>query len=213
MSVSTRVNEVREDDYVDLSNLDFDRLRAAFAKSSSKNAVVFDLQEAIDKKLQQMIQQNPIRLEFYDKYRKIIEEYNDGKDLQAVQKAFDDLNDFMANDLNPEVERAICEGLDEETLAIFDLLKKPNLESKERDEVKKVARKTLEILKEEKLRIERWRESTQVTSQVKTIIDDSLQWLPQESYPDDDLDAKSKEVYQHIYSHYQGAGISSYGVF
>ncbi|VAX11849.1 hypothetical protein MNBD_GAMMA26-2575 [hydrothermal vent metagenome] len=43
MSVSTRINDVRDGDYVDLSTLDFDRLRAAFAKSSIKNAVVFDL--------------------------------------------------------------------------------------------------------------------------------------------------------------------------
>ncbi|MCW9038392.1 MAG: type I restriction endonuclease subunit R, partial [Altibacter sp.] len=79
MSVSTLKNEVREDDYVDLSNLDFDKLRAAFAKSNNKNAVVFDLQEAIQKKLEQMVQQNPLRLEFYEKYKKIIEEYNAGK--------------------------------------------------------------------------------------------------------------------------------------
>ena len=107
-----------------MSSLDFDKLKAAFAKSQNKNALVFDLQEAIDKKLKQIVQQNPIRLEFYDKYCKIIDEYNKGKDLQAVQKAFDDLSDFMEKDLNPELERAMREGLDEETLAVFDLLKK-----------------------------------------------------------------------------------------
>ncbi len=198
---------------MDISNLDFDKLKAAFAKSENKNAVVFDLQEAIDLKLRQLIQQNPIRLEFYEKYRKIIDEYNEGKDLQAVQKAFDDLNDFMEKDLNPELERAMREGLDEETLAIFDLLKKPNLETKERDEVKKVAQETLATLKKEKLKIDRWRESLQVRAQVKTIIDDSLQYLPQMAYPDSELDVKSVDIFQHIYSHYQGAGVSSYGVF
>ncbi|MFZ2169478.1 MAG: type I restriction endonuclease subunit R, partial [Methylococcaceae bacterium] len=212
-SVSTRENEVHEDDYVDISTLDFDKLRAAFAKSSQKNAVVFDLQAAIRKKLDQMVQQNPIRLKFYDKYKKIIEEYNKGKDIQAVHKAFDKLNDFMKNDLTPEMERAMCEGLDEETLAIFDLLKKPELSKDEEEEVKEVAKKTLETLKAEKLKIERWRESTQVTAQVKTMIDHSLQWLPQEPYPDEEVDIKSLLVYQHIYANYQGAGFSSYGYF
>lgn len=213
MSVSTLKNEVREDDYVDLGNLDFDKLRAAFAKSNNKNAVVFDLQVAIQKKLEQMVQQNPFRLEFYEKYKKIIEEYNAGKDIQAVQQAFDNLNDFMENEINPELERAIKEGLDEETLAIFDLLKKPGLSKKEEEKVKKVAGKTLEALKAEKLKLERWRESTQVTSQVKTIINDGLQYLPEKPYPDNELNEKSVLVYQHIYTNYQGEGFSTYGVF
>lgn len=213
MSVSLIENEVRDDDYVDLSTLDFDKLRAAFAKSNNKNAVVFDLQEAIEKQLEQMIRQNPIRMEFYEKYKTIIDEYNAGKDIKAVQKAFDDLTELMKNDLSPELDRAMREGLDEETLAIYDLLRKPQLTAKEEAEVKKVAKKTLEILKAEKLRIERWRESTQISAQVKVLIDQSMQWLPQEPYPDEELDVKSLLVYQHIYSNYQGAGVSSYGGF
>ena len=107
------------------------------------------------------MRENPIRLEFYEKYKRIIEEYNAGKDIQAVQKAFDDLNDFMQNDLSPEQERAMREGLDEETLAIYDLLKKPSLTKAEEKDAKKVAKETLEKLKAEKLKVERWRESTQ----------------------------------------------------
>ncbi len=213
MSVSLVENKVSDDDYVDLCNLDFDKLRAAFEKSSNKNAIVFDLQEAIEKKLEQMIRQNPIRMEFYDKYKKIIDEYNSGKDIQAVQKAFDDLNDLMADEMSPEMERALREGLDEETLAIYDLLKKPKLTKKEEAEVKKVAQKTLETLKAEKLKIDHWRESIEVSAQVKVMIDDSLQWLPQEPYPEEDLAEKSLLVYQHVYANYQGAGSSSYGCF
>ena len=51
MSVSLVGDQVREQDYVDLSTLDFDKLRLAFAKSTNKNAVVFDLQQAIDQVL------------------------------------------------------------------------------------------------------------------------------------------------------------------
>ncbi|NOQ63346.1 MAG: HsdR family type I site-specific deoxyribonuclease [Methyloprofundus sp.] len=211
MSVSLVNNEVRETDFVDLSCLDFDKLRAAFAQSKHKNTVVFDLQNAIEKKLEQMVQENPIRMEFYDKYKTIIEEYNVGKDIQAVQKAFNDLNEFMADDLSPEMERAVREGLNEETLAIYDLLRKPELTAKEEIEVKKVAKKTLETLKFEKLKIERWRESEQVSSQVKVMISDALEYLPPASYPDKELADISLVVYQHVYSHYQGGGASSYG--
>jgi type I restriction enzyme R subunit len=204
MSISLDENIVRESDYVDLANLDFDKLRAAFSKSQHKNAVVFSLQAAIERKLKQMLNQNSIRLQFYEKYKEIIEAYNAGKDLKAVQEAFDNLNAFMENDLNPELERAILEGLDEETLAIYDLLKKPTLTKAEQKAVKKVAKTTLEVLKAEKLKLEHWRRSTQVSAQVQVSIDQSLQYLPADPYPDNELAFLSQKVYQHIHSHYQG---------
>ena len=205
ISITVQEPSGSDDDFVDLSKLDFDKLRQAFQKSENKNSVVFDLQEAIEQKLQQMVEQNPTRMEFYDRYQKIIEDYNNGKDLQAVQKAFDELDEFL-EDLTEEESRAIAEGLDNETLAIFDLLRKPDLNKKEEAEVKKVAEKTLNILKAEKLKIERWRESTQVTASVRTIIFDQLQYLPQESYLDTEVEEKTDKVYQHVYSSYSGDG-------
>lgn len=59
----------------------------------------------------------------------------------------------------------------------------------------------METLKQEKLKIDRWRESTQITAQVKTVIFDCLQWLPQESYDDDEVNLKSELVFQHIFSY------------
>jgi type I restriction enzyme R subunit len=65
--------------YVDLSKLNFDKLKQAFAKAERKNTLVYDLQNAIDKKLEQMLKENPLRLEFYERYQEIIKEYNQGK--------------------------------------------------------------------------------------------------------------------------------------
>lgn len=213
MSVTLSPEGLNDDAYVDLSTLDFDKLRAAFEKSHKKNTVVFDLQVAIERQMNSMLRQNPMRLGFYEKYTKIIEAYNAGKDIQAVREAFDKLNDFLRNDITPEVNRAMREGLDEETLAIYDLLRKPELTKKEETEVKKVAIETLAKLKAEKLKVERWRESTQVSAQVKVMIDYSMEWLPQASYPDAELAEKSLLVYQHIYSNYQGGGYSTYGFY
>jgi type I restriction enzyme R subunit len=205
MSITIETSTGKDDDYVDLSKLDFDKLRKAFQKSENKNMVVFDLQQAIEKRLEQMVQQNPLRLEFYEKYKAIIENYNQGKDFQNVQNTFERLHGFI-KELSTEELRAISENLDEETLAIFDLLKKPDLSKKEKEAVKKVAVKTLAILKDEKLKINLWRESTQLTAQVKTMIFDSLQYLPQESYPDDEVSEKTNQVYQHIYATYPSFG-------
>jgi type I restriction enzyme, R subunit len=104
-----------------------------------------------------------------------------------------------------EDARAMRENLDEESLAIFDLLRNgKTLTTEETKQVKKVAVDTLTRLKEEKLKVERWRESRQISAQVKTIIFDTLQWLPQESYTDYDVSEKTINVYQHIYANYPG---------
>ena len=85
-----------------------------------------------------------------------------------------------------------------------------NLTKKELVEVKKVAKKTLETLKAEKLKVERWRESTQLRAQVKTTIYDTLFWLPQEPYPEKEIEEITSEIYQHIYTNYYGGGKSVY---
>jgi type I restriction enzyme R subunit len=212
-SVLIKENEVadKEGVYVDLSTLDFDKLKAAFAKAPRKNTLTYNLQQAIEKKLQQMLKENPLRLEFYERYKEIIAEYNAGKTLENTVKAFENLNEFI-KDLSVEEQRAVRENLeDQEALAIFDLLREgKELEGKNLKQVKKVARETLDKLKAEKLKIERWRESRQITAQVKGIIYDNLLWLPEETYTDEDVSLKTVNVYQHIYSSYYGGGKSVY---
>ena len=114
-------------------------------------------------------------------------------------------------DLTFEDARAFRENLDQESLTIFDLLRTgKSLSPAELKEVKKVSVDLLTKLKEEKLRIERWRESRQITAQVKTIIFDTLQWLPQTTYSDQDVSEKTINVYQHIYTNYPGGQFNTY---
>jgi type I restriction enzyme R subunit len=196
--------------YVDLSKLNLDKLKQAFAKAERKNTLVYDLQNAIDKKLEQMLKENPLRLEFYERYQEIIKEYNQGKSLEDTLHIFEKLSDYI-QDLNHEDSRAIRENLNEESLAIFDLLKEgKDLTASEIKEVKKVSVDLLNKLKEEKLKVERWRESRTVSASVKNIINDSLAYLPIHSYTDDDLTIRSVNVYQHIYMNYPGAGNNLY---
>lgn len=205
------VKEIRNEVYVDLSKLDFEKLKAAFAKVPNKNTLVYDLQQAIDQKLQQMLKENPMRLDFYERYKKIVEEYNKGKSLEDTVMAFNNLNNFI-KDLSFEEQRAVREKLeDQETLAIFDLLREgKELEGNDLKQVKKVAQETLTKLKTEKLKIDRWREKREVTAQVKSEIYNQLLWLPQEVYTDEEVSLKTVKIYQHIYSNYYGAGNSVY---
>ncbi len=203
--------EEKQEVYVDLSNLDFDKLKIAFSKVERKNTVVFDLQNAIENKLDQMLKENPLRLEFYDRYKEIIDEYNKGKSLEDTVKTFGELTDFIA-DLTEEEQRAVRENLgNQEVLAIFDLLKEgKELPQKGIKTVKKIAKETLDILKAEKLKIDRWRESRQIKAQVKQIINDKLLWLPEDVYSDTEVEEKTMSVYQHIYTNYVGGGKSVY---
>ena len=206
--IEIKKDKNRENIEIDLSKLDFEKLKEIFKKKTI-NRSVFDLKDAIDKKLKRMIQKNPERADFYKKYLKIIQEYNEGKDAEAVRKAFEDLIKFVS-ELNEEENRTIRENLDEETLAIYDLLKKENLNKDDIKAVKEVAIQTLKKLKEEKLKIERWRESQQITAQIKIIIRDCLVHLPEKSYPDNEIEINTMKVYQHIFSSYFGGNKSIY---
>jgi type I restriction enzyme R subunit len=151
-----------------------------------------------------MLKNNPLRMEFYNRYKEIIEEYNNGKNLEDTVRSFNNLFSFIEN-LTIEDARAMRENLNEDGLAIFDLLRSgKTLSTEEIKEVKKIAVDTLEKLKTEKLIIDRWRESRQITAQIKTMIFDSFQWLPQPVYTDSDVADKTMSVYQHIYSNYSG---------
>ncbi len=206
--IEIKENPKKQEVKIDLSKLNFEKLRELFNKKTL-NKTVLDLKEAIDKKLKLMIQKNPERADFYKKYIKIIQEYNEGKDAEAVRKAFEELIKFV-KELDDEESRSIREKLDEETLAIYDLLKKESLNNYQIKKVKNVATITLKKIKQEKLKIIRWRESQQITAQVKTIIRECLLHLPEEKYPNNEIDRKTMDVYQHIYSSYYGGEKSIY---
>ena len=210
-SISVKQSHNVDGVYIDLSNLDFDKLKAAFAKSDQKNTMTYTLQQIIENKLEQMLKENPLRIEFYERYKEIIDAYNAGKSLENTVKAFDDLNDFV-RDLSVEEQRAVRENLgDQEVLAIFDLLTKgKELDNEDVKKVKKVAKDTLDKLKAEKLSIERWRESREVIAQVKIVIHENMLHLPIESYSDEDVDTKATDVYQHIFASYRGGNDSVY---
>jgi type I restriction enzyme R subunit len=186
---------------IDLSNLDADALRKAFEKVQRKNELVYDLNKAVEQKLEQMLKENPLRMEFYERYKEIVEEYNNGKTEAELTRSFDSLTAFIQT-LSQEEKRAFQEKLDEPTLSIFDLLvQDKELNKVEREEVKKVAKDTLEILQREKLNIPNWKESRELKAGIKMTIYDYMLRLPENKYSDEEVSLKSVAVYQHIYSY------------
>lgn len=189
----------------DISGIDFERLKREFARSKAKNTTVQNLREAVELKLQRLLQQNPLRTNYQQHYEKIVADYNSEKDRTTIEQTFEALLKFVQQ-LNEEEDRALKEGLDEESLVLFDLLKKPALAPEEIKRIKVVAVSLLEKLKEEKLRVDQWRDKEATRDAVLLTIRDFL-WsdetgLPVELYSEQDVQNKAEEVYRHIYYAY-----------
>jgi type I restriction enzyme, R subunit len=189
----------------DISRIDFERLRQEFERSPAQNTTVQNLKQLIEARLQRMLAQNPLRSDFQLHYEQIVAVYNREKDRVTIQRTFEDLLRFY-QDLDEEEERSLREGLDEESLAIFDLLKKPDLSPADIRRIKKVAVDLLVTLKAEKLRIDRWQDKEATRDAVFTSIRDFL-WseqtgLPVDAYSEDDVRDRAAEVYRHIFRVY-----------
>jgi type I restriction enzyme R subunit len=170
-----------------------------------KSTAVQNLSQAIDNKLRRLMERNPLRTNFQRHYEEIVEAYNREKDRPSIEKTFEELV-RLVQELDEEESRALREGLDEESLAIFDLLKKQELTPQERGRIKKVAKGLLETLKGEKLRVDHWQEKESTRDAVRTAIHDFL-WseatgLPVESYTEEEVKGRSEEIFRHVYRVY-----------
>ena len=189
----------------DISRIDFDKLKKEFESSPSKNSAVQNLKQVVEQRLQRLLQQNPLRTDFQRHYEEIVAEYNREKDRVTIEQTFEALLSLV-QELDEEERRAVREGLDEESLAIFDLLKKDNLTGAEIKRIKKVAAGLLDTLKNELLRIDQWRDKETTRDAVRVTIRDFL-WsdktgLPVALYSEDDVNLKAEDVFRHVFRAY-----------
>lgn len=202
------------DKMYDISQIDFERLRQEFQKSTKKNTTVQSLKDVVEKRLQRMIEKNPLRMDYYKRYQEIIAEYNREKERVTIEKTFEELLKFV-NDLDQESKRAMREGLDEEHLALFDILVQgKDLSVSDRNRIKKVASGLLEALKAEKLKVDNWREKEATKADVRIFIHDFL-WseatgLPTDLFTDRDVEEKTSVIFQHVFMQYADAGHNAY---
>lgn len=188
----------------DISKIDFDRLRREFERSPAKRTTVQNLKTAIEQRLQRLLQQNPLRTDFQRHYEEIVAEYNREKDRVTIEKTFEALLQIMG-EMDDEMSRAVREGIDEESLAVFDLLRKPDLTPGDIKRIKAVSVDLLETLKAEKLRINHWRDKESTRDAVRLTIQDYL-WSEQtglpETYSEEDVRDKTEAVFVHVFRAY-----------
>lgn len=199
---------------VDLSGLNFEVLEQYFLKTKNKNAAVQSLKDKVEKQLKQMVERNPLTVDYYKRYQEIIDEYNRGKDEAVIKETFRKLIELV-NSYSEEEADTKREGLTDEQKAIFDILRQgKKLEEKEKNAIKKIAVELLDDLKKEKLKVEQWSDKSITAAAVFNTVNKMLfETLPYPTYQIDDIDLRTNLVYEHLKLQYFGAGRSVYGAY
>ena len=184
----------------DLSQIDVERLRDEFAKKMHHKATALqDIREIVEQKLAEMLARNPSRMDYQQKYEEIVADYNREKDRVTVEETFRRLMELM-EELDAEQRRAVEEGLTEDELALFDLLKKEDLGKAARERVKQASRELLASIKARLKDLDRFWEKEQTKADVKVfILDEVYANLPTPPFTPEEKEAVAAEVYTHVW--------------
>lgn len=161
----------------DLSKINFDKLKEEFCDAKYKNIEITDLRVFIENKLEQMMRANATRIDFAQRLQEIVDNYNAGG--TSTENYYEDLVRFT-QEMKEEDERHVREGLTEDELELFDMLKKEKMTEAETQKAKLAARSLLRRLLEEHPRvlIQDWFKDSQsqktVRSAVEKVLDENL---------------------------------------
>jgi type I site-specific restriction-modification system R (restriction) subunit len=195
---------------VDLSQIDFEKLRQEFAKKVRyKQTALQDIREVLEKKLQQMLARNPMQMDYYRKYLEIVAEYNREKDRVTVEQTFAELVK-LANSLDAEQRRAAEEGLNDDEYALFQMLFRENISKTDREKLKQASKSLLASLRELLQRMPAWTKNSQTQAEVKVLVLDTLwQTLPRPPFTDQDTEQLAERVYDYVWQ--RSASEQSFG--
>ncbi len=165
----------------DLSKIDFDKLKAEFKQAPYRNIEIADLRAFLEKKLEAMLKVNSTRKDFAQRMQEIINRYNAGG--ASNESYFEELVKFT-EELKAEDERHAREGLTEDELELFDLLKKEKMAQAEEQAVKLAAKKLLARLKEgtPRVLVQDWFKDSQSQKQVRSAVEEVLHGQLPETY-------------------------------
>jgi type I restriction enzyme R subunit len=187
-----------EENYYDLSQIDFAALKKKFESTRKKRTYTEALKNSLVANVNRMCEVNKSRMNYMEKLNELIDDYNTG--ARSVVQTFKRLAK-LAQQLKEEEKRYIREELEnEQQLAMFDLLTKPepDLSDKEKKNVKAVSRILYDKLVEGILTLD-WRKKQEKKAEVqvaiKTILNDGLP----EVYDKRIFDDKRSVIYDYVY--------------
>lgn len=187
----------------DISQIDFDMLRKEFAKVNQKNLMLKDLDELIQIRIDSMLKNNPSRIDYYERYMKIIEAYNKEQDRTTIEKTFMDLMD-LANNMSEEEQRYVREGFNnDEELSLYDLLFKEDLSKNDIKELKTVCVDLLDKIKSKISELDHWTDKQETKAAVDNLIRDTLWAELPECYDEISISMYRQQIYEYVYTRYR----------
>ena len=192
-------------DPLDISGIDFDRLKREFERCAPRSTTVQALKDAVEERLRRLLARNPLRADLQRHYEEIVERYNEGKDEMIIQQTFEDLLDFVKQ-LSEEEQRAVREGLSEEGAGHLRPAEEAAVAApRDRAGPRRSRESCWRDWKAEKLRVDRWREKETTRAAVKVEIRDFL-WSDETglpgAYSEPEVDSRTDDVFRHLYRAY-----------
>jgi type I restriction enzyme R subunit len=194
---------------IDLSKIDFQALADKFKQKKHKKTELEELKALIAAHLARMVQLNPTRADFREKFEALIDSYNAGS--RSVEEIYKQLL-TLSLQLSQEQQRHIRENLSEEELAMFDILLQsaPDLSDSDRAKVKQSARELVEKFK--KLLVLNWQQKSEARAKLKLLIQDALDIGLPRAYTPELYQQKCEAVFAHIEQAYPERDQSVYSL-
>ncbi|WP_311517397.1 type I restriction endonuclease subunit R [uncultured Megasphaera sp.] len=187
----------------DISAINFDLLRREFAKIKKKNLVLKDLEEVIRQKLDRMLFTNPDRIDYYERYQKIIDKYNSEQDRATIEKTFMELTD-LANQMSREEQRYVREGLaSDEELSLYDMLFRDDLSKADIKKLKEVATSLIRKIKTEIAEFDHWTDKQETKAAIDNLIRDTLWAELPACYDEVSISMYRQQIYEYVYTRYK----------
>ena len=187
----------------DISAIDFDLLRREFAKVKKKNLVLKDLEEVIKQKLDSMLFANPDRINYYERYQQIINDYNSEKDRATIEKTFMELMN-LANQMSQEEQRYVREGFtSDEELSLYDMLFRDDLSKTDIKKLKEVAASLLQKIKLKIAEFDHWTDKQETKAAIDNLIRDTLWAELPECYDELSISMYRQQIYEYVYTRYR----------
>lgn len=189
----------------DISAIDFDLLRGEFAKVKKKNLVLKDLEEVIQQKLDSLLFVNPDRINYYERYQQIIDDYNSEQDRATIEKTFMELMD-LANQMSQEEQRYVREGFtSDEELSLYDMLFRDDLSKADIKKLKEVATSLLQKIKMKIAEFDHWTDKQETKAAIDNLIRDTLWTELPKCYDEDSIPRYRQQIYEYVYTRYKAA--------
>ncbi|WP_296012303.1 type I restriction endonuclease subunit R [uncultured Adlercreutzia sp.] len=189
----------------DISGIDFSRLSQEFAKAKRPHLMLDELRDVIEARLLIALKENPRRIDFFERYERIIECYNSEQDKATIERTFNDLM-RLSCELDEKQKEWIREGFESpRQMTVFEMLFKDDLTKEEIRKVKAIAIDLSATIEERLAAMVRWTEKAETREQIRIIIRDKVWQLPERCYPDADLPHRVEEIYDLFYNQARAA--------